>query len=341
MKYSNIRAYEKHLQGSAPQHFAPVYLILSKEDFLRKETITLTIDSILPKGKESLALQKFDGRQLNADRLREELDTPSLFAPRRLIVIDFADKLAKPLVQQLERFAARPQPGLFLIIAASSVASNTTLFKLSEKAGVVLDLAEEKPREKEARLSDWVLQKFAERGKTTTLQVCQMLAKQVASDGLLLENEIEKLLCYVGDRPKVTPQDVRDVCVDIPSETIWQFGEAIFMRNGAAALRMVRAILDSSTSFHGFLYQIRRQMQTEYQVASLLASGAPTEEITKLFPYMRGFILETHMRQAQAYGLERFKKAMQWIDEMDLLAKNRAFDNDDLMAEMLVAKLVS
>lgn len=341
MKYTNIRAYEKHLQGSAPQHFAPVYLILSKEDFLRKETIALTIDSILPKGKESeFALQKFDGRQLNVERLREELDTPSLFAPRRLIVIDNADKLAKPLVQQLERFFNRPQPGLFLVIAAAAVASNTTLYKQIEKAGIVLDLAEEKPRDKEARLSEWILQKFGERGKTTTPQVCQMLAKQMSSDGLLLENEVEKLLCYVGDRPKVTVQDVRDICTDLSSDTIWQLGDAIFSRNGAVALRITRSMLDGGTAFLPFLYQIRRQMQTEYQVASLLASGAPMEEITKLFPYMRGFVLETHVRNAQAYGIERFKKAMQLIDEQDLLAKNRAVDNDDLMAEMLIAKLV-
>ena len=43
MKFTNTRAFEKHLIDAAPRHFAPVYLLIGKDDFERKEVVTTNI----------------------------------------------------------------------------------------------------------------------------------------------------------------------------------------------------------------------------------------------------------------------------------------------------------
>lgn len=338
MKYATLKAFESHLEESV---LYPVYLIISKEMFERKQAVDRLLAVALKKvTNPELALKVFEGDRLSIEDLMQELNTFGFFAEKSVILIQNADKLSKALSEQLENYYQNPNPSVCLILSATAVNKATNFYKKGEKAGAALEFAEEKPWEKEKSLQAWVQTLAQAESKKMDAQAAQTLVKQAGTDQSLLFQEIQKLTCYVGNRSDITVQDIVAVCTQTHTENAWQLGEAIFKRDASSALRIAKSLMEEGTAVFALLRQIRTQMQTEYQICSLLATGAPPSMISEKFPYMRGQILDRHIQMAQSYGLARFKKAMLKIDEMELLAKNSSID-PDVLAELLIVKLVT
>lgn len=338
MKYATLKAFESHLDEAV---LYPLYLIIGKEPFERKQAVDKLVQVALKKATSpDLALKIFEGDRLSIEELMQELNTLGFFAEKRVILIQNAEKLSKSLMEQLENYYQNPNPSVCLIISATAINKATNFYKKGEKAGAALEFAEEKPWEKEKSLQSWVQTLATAESKKLDPQAALILIKQVGTDQSLLFQEIQKLVCYVGSRPDITAQDITAVCTQTHGENAWQLGEAIFKRDAAMALRISKGLMEEGTAVFSLLRQIRTQMQTEYQICSLLATGATPAMISEKFPYMRGQILDRHIQMAQNYGLTRFKKAMLKIDEMELLAKNSSID-PDVLAELLIVKLVT
>jgi len=338
MKYATLKALESHLEESV---LYPLYLIIGKEPFERKQAVDRLISVALKKASSpSLALKIFEGERLSIEELMQELNTFGFFAEKRVVLIQNGDKLSKSLMEQLENYYQNTNPSVCLVISAAAINKTTNFYKKGGKVGAALEFAEEKPWEKEKTLQSWVQTLAAAENKRMDPQAALVLLKQVGTDQSLLFQEVQKLVCYIDSRPGITPQDIRAVCTQTHTENAWQLGEAIFKRDASAAIRISKGLMEEGTAVFSLMRQIRTQVQTEYQICSLLASGATPNLISEKFPYMRGRILDNHISMAQNYGLVRFKKAMLKIDEMELLAKNSSID-PDVLAELLIVKLVT
>lgn len=340
MKFSQLKAFENHIKAADPASHSVVFLILGKDSFERKAACDLLICHLL-KGEDNpeLALKIFQGGQFNTEDVIEELNALPFFSRKRLVVIQNTEELSKKELALLETYFERPNPTLYLILSATAFASTTNFYKKAEKAGVLLDIAEEKPWEKEKTMREWIMAKVAAYGIRIEAQAVQALLKQIGTDQAFLHSELEKLFCYVGERKEIFSHDIAAITASLNLDNSWQLCEAIFSRNAAGALRIAKALLSDGNAFLGLLRQIRTQVQTDYQIHGILATGGGAAEVTKQFPYMRGQILDRHMQAARSYGAERFKKAMLAIDETESFAKNGQ-GNDDFLAELLIAKLV-
>lgn len=339
MKYNNFSAFEKHVRHSAPNHFAPVYLLISPDDFERQTAEMLLRKHILGENQSSSQASTYqDAGALLLSDLKNELNSNDLFTSRRVVILQNLENIKKNIKEYLEEYFHHPSPSLCLIGSAASLNRGTTLYKNAEKSGVILDIEEKKPWELEKIWVEKVIASAANEGKTIEPSAAQMLVKQIGTNSALLHHEFEKLLCYVGKRSTISSQDVRAICTGIPSETVWQLGDAIFQRNTGNALRIGLSLLEEGAPFLSLLRQIRSQFQVKLQLCSIQASGGTPAEITALFPYMRGTILEKNISMARSYGLERFRQGMMLIDDFELEAKNGNADSTCL-AERLLAKL--
>lgn len=339
VKLTSLRAFEKHLEGAAPNHFSLLYVALGKEAFQRKEAIDKLLLSL--KGnvvKDEPLLQVFDGERLSSKELMQELNAFGLFSKRRTLLIENADKLDKDSLGALESYFDSPNKSIFLVLSAAAFHRGTNFYKKSEKIGIVLEFPEEKPWEKERSIQDWISATAKAAGKNIDSQCCQQLVKLLGTQQELLSTELQKLFCYVGNRASIVLQDISAIIAPVAVETIWQLGEAIFRRDGASALAICKRLLLDDLSFFALLRQVRTQFQTEFQVCTILAHGGDSSEVMRQFPYMKGGILERHVALAQGYGIEGFKAGLLLIDEIELQAKNSGLEVS-FLAELLMVKL--
>lgn len=334
-------AFEKHLEDAAPLHFSSLYTVLAKEEFIRKQAIEKLVFWVLKEeNSKNLCLQLFDAEKEKIETVLQELQTLSFFAKKRLLIIQNAEALDKSSTTRLEAYFLSPNPTICLAIIATTINRATTFYKKAEKAGIVLDVAEEKPWEKERTAAEWLYHEATRHKKSLPLAICQQMVKQLGTNQTLLHSELQKLLCYIGDKPKIEGSDVAAICTRLNVENVWQLGEAIFRRDAATALRVSRGLLDEGVAIFALLRQIRTQFQTEYQVCSILNDGGSHADVTQEFPYMKGTILDRHVNQAQHYGIANFKKGLLTIDATELQAKNSAVDPEFLL-DMLIIKLVT
>lgn len=339
MKYATLAAFEKHLESASPNHFSDVYLILAKEAFVRKSAADRLIALVL-KGETSpaLSLHLFNAEDHSIDRVLQELESLPLFSKKRVIIVQNAEALDKASTLKLEAYCSSPNRTACLAVAAATLNRATTFYKKLEKVGVVLDVAEEKPWEREKTIADWLQTEAIKEGKQLGPQVSQMLIKQLGTDQALLSTELAKLICYVGERKAIVEKDIIAISPTANLENGWQLGEAIFRCDASAALRISKGLLTDGLALIALLRQIRSQFQTEFQVCSILAHGGTSSDVSQEFPYMKGAILERHVRQSQTYGMQRFKKGLLAIDDTELQAKNSAIDAE-FLAERLIIKL--
>jgi DNA polymerase-3 subunit delta len=239
---------------------------------------------------------------------------------------------------ELSRYVKRPNPQAILLMEGSSLSGTTALAKAVEKEGLLLKIPELRPWEAERSVEDWMQAYVARSQHKLEPAASKVLAKQLGTDKTLLASEIDKLLSYVGERKGITVDDVTAVCCCVPLDTVWQLGEAVLGRQVHQALKITRQQLLGGVQFLGLLWQLRAQLNTAYQVAAILALGGGPQGVSAQFPYMRGKILERNMRLAQAYGLKRFKRAIQLVNQSDSHAKNSQ-GAAELLAETLIIKL--
>lgn len=314
-------------------------MVIAKEAFMRKQAIDRLSAWVLKNEKcPEMCLQIFDGEKHSVESVLQELETLAFFAKKKLVVVFNADAYNKDATAKLEAYFASPNRAACLALAASTINRATNFYKKAEKVGVILDVAEEKPWEREKSVAEWLRGEVARQGKQIAHTTCQLLVKQLGTDQTLLHSELQKLICYVGERPQIEERDVSAICGSINNETGWQLGEAIFRHDAAAALRISKALLTDGVAIIALLRQIRSQFQTQYQIAGILAGGGGGAEVSQQFPYMKGTILERNLRQAQSYGMARFKKGLLAIDEAELQAKNSSAD-PEFLADLLIIKI--
>lgn len=337
MKISHLKALKQNLAESASH----IYLIISKDSFQRKQAQDLIVNHLLKEEKnKDLCLKVFTDENFDMNRILDEMQGLSFFTPKQIFVIQNAEKLTKPLMDKFNDFFMKPTPGIYLILLASSLAISTILYKKTEGCGVILDIPEEKPWEKERSLQAWVKEYLAANDKSASPQVCLSLIKWAGTDISTLHQELEKLICYAGDRKEITDHDITAICSSVNSETGWQLGEAIFRRDAGTALRISKSLLEDGTHLLPLLRQIRSQFHTQLQICSILDSGGSITDIQKKFPYLRGSLLDRHLQIAKNYGLNKCKEGLLKIDQTELNSKNSAAD-PDLLCELLLVKLTT
>lgn len=340
MKYTNIKAFEKHLEEADHQHLADVYAIISKDEFLRKSATDKLIQVLLkPQNNAEFALKVFDAEKFSFEDLFQELSSYPFFSEKRVLLLQNGESLSKNEMSRLEDYFTKPNRTVCLILSASAFIKTTNFYKKLEKEGIILDIVEEKSWEKEKTAKEWILGKIFKEKKKIHPEALNLIQKQVGNDFATLNQEIDKLICYVGERNEIQIKDVSVLTTNVHTETIWQLSDAIFLRNPLKALSITKSILDEGTPFLVFLRQVRGQIQTGFQIATILSTGGGGDEIVKIYPYMKGRILESHIHSATSYGLVRFKKAMLKIDEIEAQAKN-GMGQDSFLAEMLISHLV-
>lgn len=295
MRYQNFKSFEKHLASAAPHHLCRLYLVIAGDDWERSKILQSLLRSA-PGG-------------YRADSL-DALESPSLFGGEPLVVLDGVEKFGKKEAQALSDRMERGLSFGYLFLGASS---KTSLSAAVEKEGVVLDLSEEKVWEREKRLAEQLMDRMASAGKRLAPDVPPLLFERLGMDAALLDQEIDKLLCFAADRPTVERADVFRISAANRNSTLWQVAEEIvWERKGE--------LLDGDL-FFGLMPALRFQLQLGLKIASLMEEGIPSEKWASYLPRIWPRTLEKRREQVAQLGTSYFAKGLDFLFRVELLSR--------------------
>jgi DNA polymerase-3 subunit delta len=134
----------------------------------------------------------------------------------------------------------------FLLLTAVQVDRRTRLYKRFEEAGAALFLGLERDRYgKVSRegLLDFVNQRVAQAKKTMEPQAREMIVFRAGDELRGLQQELDKLLLFVGERPVIRATDVAAIVADRGEAWIFDLTRAIGDRDAGTALAQLSRLL--------------------------------------------------------------------------------------------------
>ena len=225
----------------------PVYLFYGEEDRLKEEAV-----AALDKHVVEPDFADFDREALNA----ADVEATTIFAAagqapfgseRRLIVVNGlelwrergrqaeADRLAEGL-------ANLPATACLVLVvkagddeARRKTALTAKVDNAVKKAGMLVACRALKGES----LSGWVMERVRQEGKQIGSEAVEVLIQTVGSEMRLLEMEITKLVCYVGDRPTITGRDIGIVVSASPDDVMFAVIDAICKRQTDRAMTLL------------------------------------------------------------------------------------------------------
>jgi DNA polymerase-3 subunit delta len=305
MRYQNLSSFRNHLNSAAPHHLCRKYLIAMSDDFERNKAIDAVL-SFLP-GTPT----RFSGVECDLKQCLDAMYSMSLLG-ESIVVLDELEKLSKKEIQTL--CDEKGTPAGYLIFGARS---KTALMPLIEKEGVILDLLEEKPWDKEKRLADELMQRAKQFGKRLDFDAASLLLERLGTDSALLSSEIDKLICFAGEKSQITREEILQISPLSKSATLWQTAEDVVWEGGEFPS------LDSTT-FHALVPALRGQLHLGLTLATLIESKCPSSEWNQFLPKLWPKILEKRSSQAARLGSSHFQKGLDKLFEIELLSRTKS-----------------
>jgi DNA polymerase-3 subunit delta len=311
VKFPSVQAFEKHLKEAVPEQF---FLIVSPAEYERQKVYD-KIGAILHPSRTV----RLNGLEASIAQVKEELFSPSLWGGVTLVIFDYVDKV-KNLV---ELFAHLP-PETHLIVGAGSFKPVSELYQKGKKEIVALDLSDEKPWEKERRLQEWLISRVKEEKRTLSHESAVFLVQTLGADLAVLDQELAKLLCYVGEKEKIELTDVKAICGTRDLTTGWQLSEK-FVWDRPISLKGKASDLGFILPFIG---QLRYQFQLGLEIAELIEKKTPMTDMKHHFPTVRQ--LDKYIGIAKTRKPLFFSRGLQALYELEFSSKSSGVDTDVL-----------
>ncbi|MDB6066007.1 MAG: polymerase delta [Pedosphaera sp.] len=246
-----------------------------------------------------------------------------------------------------------------LLISAGKVDKRKVFYKTIDKLGTVESFAgwSSDDRDWADQAETWARQTLRSRDKEISDEALAELVNNVGPNARLLNNEVEKLALYLGDRPEVEVADVLAICTRNKTARAFALGDALGDRDLPRLLRTLDEELwemkfDNQKSEIGLLYGLIGKVRAMILLKEMLREGwikpdgdynrfkaqlerVPADQLPEDKKYnplsLNPYVLFKALPQARRYSQSEL------IEAMDLLLKcNRRLISSSLDADLIL-----
>lgn len=317
VKFTRATAFEKHLSQAKKEHLASVYLLAIPDAYERRrmaEQVAMRIQAFYP---GSLFIIK-QSAQTTLNAFMDELNAISLFEKNRIIVYDYIQSFKPEELKNLVRYFANPTNSTYVLMGISHAKIAQEIYMKGKKDLICCDFTEEKPWERKERVKNYLKQFALSKGKQCSLLLIEQLLEKRGVDMAVLEQDIEKVITFIGSRSEIQSQDIEAICTDQKLANSWQLSDSILFSKQKL---MLDSEIDSSQLL-SLLGQLRIQLQRGLEIRVLLEKNLPYAEIFTQFPTLKKTQWEKLFSFAQKHSKRWLVQALHHLFQIEMSAKN-------------------
>ena len=359
----------------------PFYIVSGNEYFLKKQALMEIKKRFFSEGGVEQGLIEFNGKDTDrnpAGNLTEgnnpkkagpstlfndvidEVRTTPMFGKRKLIIVENADTFLGRGQDKIIGYLKNPCSVNCLILEVSSIDKRTKLAKaMDDKQGILIecDKLYDKPApwetrkpEHDSELTRWIVMHAGNFDKIINLKSAFCLQEKTGNDLAIINNQIDALSVYTGDRNEITIEDIQDLLGVSHREKLYNLLDAIGMKDTISAVRMAENIFDvgMENERKNITYDAKsiaitivssshRRMKDLWKILRILDKGGSKKEILEKQYAPRPFV-DKFIKQAQNFNEEEMPEKWKYMLEADLLCKTSRL-SPSLIIEQLITKL--
>lgn len=352
---------DRFLSEIKENRLRPGYVLVGDEVFLYERCRKALITALVPPDMRDFCLSDLDLAETNIFEALDRAQTPSLMAPFQVLFIRNLKTLYTRGAKK-EEFAAiaayfrSPNPQALIVFVADHIRipsdprrmdmqDKDRFERIRETLGEwcgVIELA----RVDEADALKWIAAETKRREITFEPDAARELADALGADMMLIANEVEKLVLYVGEKRRVTLGDVETMVLAAKQRSLYELTDAISARDQARAVSLLHGLLNASDGGEdaaiGHLYMLARTFRQMLVILekNVRDSRAIWQALWQGFR-MPPFAAEDVIRQARRYKSRReLMRALRLIARADLELRSQPPDKR-LVLERLILDLAS
>jgi DNA polymerase-3 subunit delta len=255
----------------------------------------------------------------------------------------------------IEEYCKNPNPDAVLIFVADhiSIPADARRMELTDKERyerireslgqycVIIELA----RVEEGEAVRWIGEYCATRQVKFEADAARELVDALGGDMMMISNELEKLILYVGEKKRITLGDVETMVLAAKQRSLYELTDAISARDRVRALQMLDAILTAGEGDEAAIGHLYMLAKTFRQMLVILERNVRDQRMlwAALWQGFRvpPFAADDIIRQARRYKSKReLTRAIRLVAKADLALRSNP-PNKRLILEKLVLDLIA
>lgn len=294
-----------------------IYLITGEDLFEREKELNKIKENFgeLVKGINFVTLDK-DTMHL----LSSEVTTYPFGYARKLIIVNvssksgsteettsskndwFNEELAEDILHSVD---------VNVIVFIGDIQARSKLYKFVSQNGKCIEC--NKPKSKKD-IAPWIVALARQSGKIISLENANYMIQICGTDKLMLSNEIQKLVDYVGENTEIKKQDIEKVGIRTLETIIFDLTDAVGNRNIAISLKYLEELLMQKEPLQKILIMIARHFKSLLITKICVQRNiSVSEELNIKFP----FIVNKYKDQCRRFSEKELEDILIHLANLD------------------------
>lgn len=310
--------------------FKGVYLLYGEEAYL-KRLYKNKLKAALTAPDDSMNYTYYEGKGINPNEIIDMAETMPFMAEKRLIVIENSG-FFKNKCDELADYFEKPSDSTCFVFVEAEVDKRSRLYKRVKERGRIAELN----AQDEKSLVRWIVGSLNRENKKITQSAAALFLTKTGADMENIQRELEKLICYVGERDSINIEDVEAICTTVITNNIFEMIDAIAKKQQKKALELYYDLLTLKEPPMRILFLITRQFNLLLQVKDLARLGFNTAETAKKAG-LHGFVAGKYVSQSKSFDSKWLADAVEICAGTEEAVKTGRI-NDILSVELLIVQ---
>lgn len=308
--------------------FKNMYLLYGEESYL-KRLYKNKLKSAMISLDDTMNYSYYEGKGINPNEIIDIAETMPFFADRRVIIIEnsgFFKEKCDAIVDYLDN----PSETTTFVFVENEVDKRGKLFKKVKDKGRAVELN----FQDENSLTKWILGLINKEEKKITQNAMQLFLTKTGPEMENIHKELEKLVCFVGEKDNITIEDVDEICTTKVSNNIFEMVSAVADKQQKKALVLYYDLLALKEPPMRILFLITRQFNLLLQVKDLQRLGFHSNDIAKKIG-LPSFVVNKYITQATKFTKHWLKDSLNLCADSEEAVKTGRM-SDIMSLELLI-----
>ena len=349
---------DRFLSELESRKLKPAYVFVGDEAFFRKRCRDAILQHLIAPDAMDFGVFEFDLSETSLTEVLDRARTPSLMAPFQVFFVRgvkalFGRGSNEEKIAAIADYCKNPNPDALLVFVADhiSIPADARRMEMTDKdryqkirddLGPICGLVE-LARVEEGEAVRWIGEYCATREVKIDADGARELVDALGGDMMMISNELEKLILYVGEKKKIALGDVETMVLAAKQRSLYELTEAISLKDRVHALQVLDAMLstgDGEEAAIGHLYLLAKTFR---QMLVILERNVRDQRMlwAALWQGFRvpPFAADDIIRQARRYKSKReLTRAIRLVARADLALRSNP-PGKRLILEKLVLDL--
>lgn len=325
----------EQIKGSvAKGKIPPVYLWYGEDRFLVQEALHVLQSFYFSTDPSGSGIETVSAKDLAPGGIVERANTMSFFAQRLVIVEDipyFQDGQTAD-IEPLLAYFSNPNPTTCLLFLAENVHKGRKFYKVIDQVGEIIEFSAPK---RAGEWQAWVQAELKARGKTMDAQALTLFIEWAGHYTGVLSQELDKLVIYVGDRQRITEEDIKAITTRTIEASVFNLLDAVATQSSAKALQTLHDVLREEHPLK-VLTLLVRQVRLLLGAHALRQRGGSVTEVPAALG-IKPFEAQKIWQQSQKLTWGQLAKALAECLRTELAMKTGGGD-PGLLLEIMIIK---